>query len=150
MKFKLIYICALFVFMILSCKYEEGPLLSLRTKKNRLTNETWSLREVVIDDQVYTSEDTISLDCIVQNCTFTDNSFFIIQKVINQNGFPELIEFNGDWSFIDNKNKIKVSYINSEGEKKVIEKDILRLTKSEFWFEAEVNGCNTVHSMYRK
>ncbi len=150
MNLKLVYFTLFVLFFFSSCKYEDGPAISLRTKKNRLTNGDWQLQEVTIDNQPYTVEDSNKFDCIIEQCLFTDNRYYVYQKRLLQGGATTLIEFRGNWNFIDSKNKIEVSYTDSDGNIQMIQKEILRLTNSEFWFKASINNCSTIHYMHRE
>lgn len=150
-------IIPLFVFIIIfSCsKYEEGPLLSLRTKKGRLTDKNWVLEKVNVDGQYFYEPDSLKLTCIIGQCRFSSAGTYNIYHKIYDSIYAQGVvwtEHKGEWEFINKKKKISIKYFEIDysdysNEKKEIEKRILRLTNEELWFEVNINGCETIHFM---
>lgn len=102
-------------------KYEEGPGISLRTKKMRLTGE-WELDELVIDNENITS------DLNFYEIEFTNDNEFTERGQIE--GF-ETLTFEGDWDFSGDKEELELEY--DDGER--VDMKIIRLTNSELWVE---------------
>jgi hypothetical protein len=48
LKIKFIYIYLIFVFLFSCKKYEDGPLVSFRTKKTRITG-VWKLDKIIVN-----------------------------------------------------------------------------------------------------
>ena len=105
-----------------SCKkYEDGPRLSLKSKKARLVGE-W---EVVDVENARGFEDGSIILEFDKDGDFTFSYEF----------FGYDYSFDGDWEWEDNKEVIQVEIDNSN-----TEWEIMRLTNSEFWFEDEDNN----------
>lgn len=115
-------------FVLGSCsKYEEGPALSLRTKKARLAG-VWKVEKYVLEDGSSSSPDSDD-DGTVEftkdgeaKATF---SFF---------GTPTTI--TGEWEFIKDKEWLRVSY-EVGGQTDSEDSKILRLKNDELWLEDE-------------
>ncbi len=107
-----------------SCgKYEEGPGISLMTKKMRLTGE-WDTKSVTYGSvsQQDTDEDAY--------ITFEKDGTF----KISDNG----IEYTGTWAFSNDKEGIAASFTNGSITT-TYQRTILRLTNKELWME-DSNG----------
>jgi hypothetical protein len=128
LKLTTLFLAAALVFGSTSCKYEEGPALSLRTKKARIAGE-WTIEKFVdadgtVDndggDAVYTFEKDgtgkVSFTTTIGSSTTTSN-----------------IDFK--WELIDSKEKIKVEIDGFSAE----ESTILRLTNKEMWIKDSDN-----------
>lgn len=109
-------------FVMGSCsKYEEGPALSLRTKKARITGE-WEVEKYVSSDGTE-SEPSENDDATVElekDGTYKVNSSF---------GTVE-----GTWEFSDDKESIKTTF-SQGGFSQTFTEKIIRLTNKEFWIE---------------
>jgi hypothetical protein len=81
-------------------KYEEGPWLSLRSKKSRVVG-VWKFKEVIADGQDITNK--IQLD----NIGFENGSGCYYVSV-NKTTYEEFTLF-GKWSFANNKNDLNIS-----------------------------------------
>lgn len=117
---------------IISCgKYEEGPSLSLRTKKARISNN-WKPVKVISNF----IEDTAALNNETR-VEFTRENVFRI--------FVDSSEswVTGEWEFSEDKERVIGTYaVPFAGEFKW-DRRIIRLTVDEFWVERS-NG-NRVH-----
>lgn len=106
------------VFSIPSCgKYEEGPGMSLLTKKKRLSRE-WDAKEYVSASGVTTAD--------------TDTDIITFEK---DGAFKVTFDgtsFSGTWEFTSDKEKIK-TVITILNQTTTDEITILRLTNKEFW-----------------
>ena len=88
---------SLLIFFIItnSCKYEEGPILSIRTAKNRLCDKTWQM-EKYIKNGVDIS-DSLKEDAFNVFIRFFDEGNF------EQSYFTDSAFQVGTWSFINKK-----------------------------------------------
>lgn len=113
----------LFSFILVSCgKYEDGPNISLLTKKARLTGE-WEVKEI----------DKTKLDSDVRMILeFEKNGDFEITLSFYDGTNWQSEKEKGEWKWEDGKEKIRV-----EIDRDITEFEILRLTNKELWFEDE-------------
>ncbi len=100
-------------------KYEEGPVLTLLTKKARLTG-TWELVEVNAQAADYDYEITLE-----KNGDFS--------AVVEFMSVP--IEMEGTWELDDDKEKL-IFTTDSDTDELII----LRLTNSELWLEDDAEN----------
>ena len=102
---------------ISSCgKYEDGPGFSLMTKKARLVGD-WDAKE-------YTSGNVTVED--------TDDEILTFEKDGTAKVSEDGVSYNGEWEFIDKKEKIRLSY--TEGSFTFSDDyTIRRLTNKELW-----------------
>ena len=101
-----------------SCKkYEDGPALSLRTKKSRLTGE-WEV--VRIGNQAFPYDG------------------YTLEMEFDKDGDMEFkysyasysYSYQGDWEFSGDKEELEITFDNQ-----VTDFEILRLTNKELWLE---------------
>ncbi len=106
-----------------SCnKYEEGPGLSIRTAKQRITN-TWEVEKYVDADGTETAgtaDDATMTITKDGEFTVTDGSFSI----------------TGTWAFDDSKENITTTY-SFGGSNISSTSKIVRLSMTELWLEDE-------------
>jgi len=120
-KIILVAITTVILFSFNSCsKYEDGPALSLRTKKARLS-QTWKLDEIDREKVVDVSE-----------LSFEKNGDVYLFKQYEGTEGTITQEIYGEWEWEDDKEKIEIKWDNITG---IDEYKILRLTKDEFWCE---------------
>ena len=114
-------------FVLGSCnKYEEGPALSLRTKKARITN-TWKTDKYVDSDG--TEENAGDDDGTWE--IKKDNSFTITQGQFTA---------NGTWEFVNDKESLKTTITYSQSGLSFTEENtvkIIKLKNDELWIEDE-------------
>jgi len=106
------------VFSTPSCgKYEEGPGMSLLTKKKRLSRE-WDAKEYVSASGVTTAD--------------TDSDYLTFEKDGTFKITSDGVTVSGTWEFTSDKEKIKtvVTILNQTSTNEIT---ILRLTNKEFW-----------------
>lgn len=111
-------------FLVSSCKkYEDGPVVSLVPKKDRVTN-FWEVEKAYENgDDVTTSYEQYELD--LRN----DNSATL--KARYEGGAGAVVfETDGTWEFQNKKADLYLDYENDEADETYI---ILRLTKDELW-----------------
>lgn len=115
LKLKSIILLSAVLFTFASCsKYEEGPAISLKTKKNRITNE-WQL------DEYYENGELSKLDN-------DEKSILDIQKdgkfEVRDDGWVD----SGEWDFTSDKTKLILTYPDE-----AISLEILKLKSNELW-----------------
>jgi hypothetical protein len=117
---------AMFIIIGSGCKYEEGPALSLRTKKTRLVGE-WRI------DKLFEENGTeIELSQFQKSITieFTTANKFIMR--IQGDTYDQ-----GMWDFSADKEKVLVFEDDSTNSSPVVEFQILRLKNKELWLKDE-------------
>ncbi|MBX2984564.1 MAG: hypothetical protein LC109_12035 [Bacteroidia bacterium] len=103
-----------------SCKkYEDGPSMSLRSKKARLVGK-WEIEKYFLNEKDYTHE----MLSVIKDNSFTFKSDGTYEVFVDGEGD------NGKWEFNSDKTKILIT-IDNETETWTIR----RLTNSELWFE---------------
>lgn len=126
-----ISIIALLILVCLSCKkYEEGPIISLRSKIKRVANE-WKIVKVTVDGQDLTS-------------TFK-SIYYVFKKdgtmSLNVSIPPNLTTIEGKWSFANKKEQIQFFYDDTPED--LHSMDILMLTENEMkWAVTGTNQKN--------
>ncbi len=107
-------------------KYDDGPRLSIRTKKARIAN-IWQFDKVIASNgsTVTSLYDGMTVE-------FTKDGKYIEEQ--------QSYSTTGTWELADDKEKIKITYDNSSSSPNVL--TIRRLTNKEFWFE---NGDQTYY-----
>lgn len=111
---------------ISSCKYEEGPGISLKTKTSRLTG-TWNV------DKITESNGTITTPTSNYSITYQfekDGRGTYTLEILGINDVKKL-----DWEFVDNKKKLKIAYEDGN----TITPTILRLTDEELIVNTQEN-----------
>lgn len=115
---------SLIVFLLIgvvsSCKYEEGPFVSFRTKKERVAN-TWKIEKIIKDDGKEKTGDSVP----DTEYTYTDGGDY------KEDG-NEL----GDWEFKDSKEEI-YHEVNTPFGTVDYSHEILKLKEKELWVEDE-------------
>lgn len=108
------------LFTFQSCKYKDGPSLSLRTKKQRVTGD-WTVEKITESDgKIYTPTENNSIEY-----TFEKNGGGThTLKLLGISSTKSI-----DWEFTDRKEKFKLTYSNGN----ISNTKILRLTNKEFW-----------------
>jgi hypothetical protein len=135
------------IFSFNSCsKFEEGPGISLKSKKARLAN-TWAF-ETITDlntgDEMTAQEffdisgEDIDYEVDVKFKFDKEGTFEVVYAVMT-------FEFTvpGTWEFVGDtglKLEIDLSSIDPEAENQIMEMNILRLASKELWLEYEDSG----------
>ena len=107
-------------------KYDEGPRLSLHTKKARIAN-VWRF------DKVLSSSGSTMT-------SFYDDFIVEFKKDGEYVETQSNITSTGTWEFIGDKEQIRLRYDNSNGAPSIL--TIRKLKNKEFWFE---NGDYEFH-----
>lgn len=120
-----------------SCsKYEEGPVLSLKTKKARISNE-WVIEKAQRNgEDVTSSYDEFTLEMKTDGDANLAASYTF-------GSFSFEYETQGTWMFTDNKNNLKLDFEDDEADQ---EYQILQLKTKELWIR-EVGGEDELHLM---
>ena len=123
-KPSLVAICAaVLIFNFSSCKYEDGPSISLRTKKGRLTGE-WEVK--YIDGRQASGN---GIEIILE---FEKDGDLTQKWTYSYYGTSYSYSYKGEWEWEDNKRNLEITI---DGYKS--EWEITRLTNKEFEFEDE-------------
>ena len=97
----LIFIITIIALTFDSCKkYEDGPLISFRSKKARVVG-LWNFRQVIINGQDRTS------DVQYDNIGFDKNDGAFYSSTNSKNG--DVATLYGIWNFADNKDSLDIS-----------------------------------------
>ncbi len=127
-KLIVLSLVAVFFTAMFSCKkYEEGPAVSLRTKKARLC-QTWRLSKAFQDVQVG-EEDLTDNYPIDWEITYKKDGTW--SSISNGN------DNTGKWEFDSKKESIRVTTDGAPSEIPEVF-DIVKLKKDEFWYTQTV------------
>lgn len=114
-----------------ACKYEDGPKLSIRTKKHRAVN-SWSI-DKVLEDGVDKTDAYKNAYVNYQVTLQKDKSYEIKYRPFNISDYLE----TGTWDFSSDKLYINFAPKDSKSPSKW---KILRLTENETWVIQNING----------
>lgn len=132
-KYIYIYIVTILVVQVLffsSCnKYEEGPKISLLTKKARLTGD-WELNSYSLQNNVliYTHKEEHSRIIIKKDGTGIHNVFYT--------EITDEAKFN--WNFSNKKENLTFEYLNTI-HPIIQDYEIVKLTNKELWLKTIIN-----------
>lgn len=109
---------------MLSCKkYEEGPTLSLNSKKERVCN-TWRV------EKAYEGEIEKTSDYEGWRITFTKDNYYFFYTV----GTSSIsLNFTGTWEFDSKKETIVARVTDGSGQVEFRKYKIIKLMKNEMW-----------------
>lgn len=124
MKLKTILSIACSILILASCKkYEDGPLLSLRSKKERIAN-TWTVESAYDNGEDVTDDfDQYELQMLVDG-----NASLAALYSFGDLNFE--FETDGTWDFEDNKNDLALDFENDDADRTY---EILKLKEEELW-----------------
>lgn len=125
----LIPLIALIVFA--GCKYEDGPKLSLRSKKARAVN-TWYIDEVY-ENGVNKTSDYKNAYVNYSMTIKDDNKYELKYRPFNVGDYTE----TGEWSFSGDKQYINFGPQGGSGSSRW---KILRLKETETWVIQTIDG----------
>ncbi len=116
-------------------KYEEGPAISLRSKKARVANN-WKIDEQTQNGQ---KEDPSNYEGIEIELTKDgDATWSFSSQGISGS-------FSGTWEFNDDKTKL-IMMFNDQGLSDTTESEILKLKEKEMWLKDEDDNGNTTET----
>ncbi len=111
---------AVLIFNLSSCKYEDGPIISLKTKKARLVG-TWELKKVNGENP-----DRLELELEFEK----DGDFKATYSYTSYWGYDYEYDVKGDWEWEDKKETIDIDFDGYHEEY-----EVKRLTSKELWIE---------------
>jgi len=115
----LLFVAAMLTLGFESCgKYEEGPSVSLQTKKGRISRE-WKVEKHIDGD---TGDESVPI--IDENITFTKDGAYTWESSV--------VKFNATWKFSSNKEDLIIES-TVLGLTSSTTTKILRLTSKELW-----------------
>jgi len=116
-----------------SCKYEEGPYISLRSKDARVIN-SWKYDLTLRNGlNVTTALVADEINYINSSIGFDDNGKFSLIEEIDS----VLIIYDGTWSFSDKKESILIEY--TDGTVLPRELFIRKLANKKLWLEENID-----------
>lgn len=121
-------------FTLSSCKYEDGPAISLRSKKERVAN-VWVIEKAYEDGNDVTSD----YDQYELNLDKDGNASLTADYEIGGSTFS--FTTKGNWIFENNKNDIRFDFDDDDADDIY---EILRLKENEFWIK-EKSGSEELH-----
>lgn len=125
---KIAIIMALILGVSTGCKkYEEGPVISLRTKKARVAN-TWKIEKAFNDGQDVTS----SYDQYELYMSKDGDAKLV--AIYAYGDFTGEFETDGTWKFEDSKETLVLDYEDDDADEKY---QILKLKENELWLREE-------------
>jgi hypothetical protein len=111
------------VILSTGCKYEEGPAISLRTKKARMEN-TWNIEKAMDDGEDVTD----SYDNYTLRLDKTGDAS--LTASYSYGPFAYTGTTDGTWDFTNDKNDLKLDFEDDDAD---MEFQILKLTNEELW-----------------
>lgn len=115
-------------FLFDSCKYEEGPSISFRSRKERVAN-TWKLEKYMVNG----IDSTLGFNNYYNAArwTFNKNGGFMYSYIL-----PDTtVTANGTWAFTSGDEAINLEYITLSDTMKKQTLTILKLMEKDFWFK---------------
>ena len=106
MKKLTIYLSLLLIIASACKKYEEGPLISLRSKEKRLC-QTWNLEEVTKDGEAIVNSD------LSYKWKFHEDGNFTLYRSEQNSGSWETEEVPSKWKWTDDKEAVEVEGFNA-------------------------------------
>jgi hypothetical protein len=144
MNRKILYSLVLLL-LFAACKYEDGPAISLNSKYQRLKGE-WKIEYLEIDGVDSTQRYIDSCNCNLRFLKVHDYGQLMDLYKCKPNPLPVPPQYRGYWEFSNNKEKLHITF-NAGGYKGIGpigtvsgDWEILRLTKTEFWFTTTVQN----------
>lgn len=140
----------IFSLLVSSCKYEDGPVLSLRSVKSRLKG-TWVIEKYLVDNQDSTQLYIDSCGCsFVFYTNGTSDLELIIENCIKDTAI--LYTTTTEYKLTNNNKTITMSYnsginnLGPIGRGDIISYTISKLTKKNLWLS--INYNNNFYKLY--
>lgn len=115
--------------LLTSCKYEEGPFLSLRSKEERLVN-TWKIQEANENDRNTTPD----YDEVNFQVEFDYDQTF---KTYVTDDSGDVYIQEGLWDFVEDKTQIRLIYTEPAVNPDRAYWEILKLREKELWVQED-------------
>ncbi|MEC8739789.1 MAG: hypothetical protein VXX63_07915 [Bacteroidota bacterium] len=126
---KTTFLISLLVISLVSCIYEDGPNVSLRTKKSRLVG-LWNQEEPKLGDGVRSFIE------------FKSNGDLTTGGSYEAFGQTQNYSSDGSWEWGTNKDKVKIIYSGGVDSYTI---SVNRLTNKELWYKVE--GDETIYKL---
>jgi len=123
MKYIISLTVAALLFSTSCTKYEEGPILSLKTKKSRVAN-TW------VVDKAYENDEDVTDNFDQYELYTTSDGDATLNASYSIGDFTFEFESDGTWDFQDKKENIYFDYEDDAADEKY---QILKLTENELY-----------------
>lgn len=121
--------------VLASCnKYEEGPAVSLRTKKARVEN-TWKI------GQALRNGDDVTSDYDEYTLRLTKDGDANLAALYTAGNFSYETETDGTWEFKNSKENIFLNFTDDDFDR---EYQILKLENDDMWIR-EIGGEDELH-----
>ena len=135
---KIIVACGvLTMFAFASCnKYEDGPAISLRSKKERIAN-TWQI------EVAYNNGEDVTDQYDEYTLKFTKGGDAELAALYSFGAFSYEYDTDGTWSFGNNAEELDLDYEDDDADASF---QILRLAEDELWLR-EKGGEDELHLM---
>ena len=119
----IIGVSVMLVFLFQSCqKYEDGPLISIRSRGERISN-TWKVDNLKINGSDYTSIVTNYTETFTKSGTYTYDW--------------SLLNGSGTWKFQNNDEEVILNGNDDHSSRTLI---ILKLEEKQFWYYTMVGN----------
>lgn len=138
MKYIIALLAASLLFSTSCKKYEDGPILSLKSKKSRVEN-TW------VVNKAYDKGNDVTSSFEQYELYTTKDGVAKLKAKYELGSLSFEVETDGRWNFQDDKDNIYFDYDNDVADKKY---EILKLTEKEFHIK-ELGG-NLVLQLHPK
>ena len=123
------------VFALSSCnKYEEGPIASLRTKKERVAN-TWVI------ESAYRNGEEVTDDYEEYTLHIEKDGDAELAALYTWGSFSYEYETDGTWEFTNKAENLSLDYEDDDADQVY---QILRLAEKELWLR-ELGGEDEIH-----
>ena len=133
MKTKILLFCfsvSVIIFLDGCKKYEDGPSITLRTAKSRITNQ-WSYKETLYDGRTpNTGFERLGNAYIGDNIDIKKDGSYVAGSTSS---------YSGNWSFSSDQKSVTFTPNGSSSSDTYI---ILKLTNKEFWVQYDNDGHN--------
>jgi len=135
----LLSMAAILLFSVVGCKkYPDGPLLSVRSKSERVANN-WKVGQAFDNGKDVTSD----YDRYELSLTKSGSASLSAKYVVLASTFEYVT--NGTWSFVSSKEKISFDFDNNEADGVY---EILKLEEEEMWLKKD-GGSVELHYVVR-
>ncbi len=144
-NFSFVLFILVFTLLFSGCKYDDGPIISIRSKQARVVN-SWAYDLVLHNGlDVTGGSSELSVDYTQSSIGFNkDGRFSTIISEINADSTIVSTQYDGSWFFKDKKNLIELVFDSPfppSGDTKDLV--ITKLKEKQLWLE-EVQGVNLV------
>lgn len=122
---KLSIFVSVFVLTLSSCKYEDGPFISLRSKEERVTN-------VWVIDKAFDNGTDVTSDYEQYELNLDKDRNANLTSKYSSGNITFSFTTKGNWVFENKKNDIRFDFDDDDAD---MVYEILRLKENEFWIK---------------